>query len=378
MRSLVAAILVVIGATSSEAQSTNRYSILFHNKMSGHQVTQVSGDGSFTVDFTYRDNGRGPDLKEEFALADDGSMRRYAVKGASTFGAAIDETFTRDRDAIEWKSIVDKGNAKASGAAAYVPIECSSEVMARVVRAVALQPGGKIKALPAGQLEVEKLADERVEVNGQTREISLYALKGYLDEPYLLWMTRAPELILFAAIEPGWMHLTPEGWESVADVLEKRQLEVGRTHLETLAVKLSHRWPEPILIRNARVFDSEHATLGSAKDGFINRGRIAAIYETGALRAGRRHRHRCAKSRAAARPLRHARAHGALGDAAESRGIAEICNPRTARLEERTVAYIEADSDGQAKRFAALAFPHLKIRFGLAETLPGDRPRDKQ
>ena len=99
-----------------------------------------------------------------------------------------------------------------------------------------------------------------------------------------VWMTRAPELILFAAIEPGWMHLTPEGWESVADVLEKRQLEVGRAHLETLAVKLSHRLPEPILIRNARVFDSEHATLGPARDVFINRGKIAAIYETGAPR----------------------------------------------------------------------------------------------
>ena len=94
-------------------------------------------------------------------------------------------------------------------------------------------------------------------------------------------MTRAPELTLFAVIEPGWMHLVPEGWESVADNLEKRQLEVGRAHLEKLAVKLSHRLPEPILIRNARVFDSEHATLGSAKDVYINRGRIAAIYDTG-------------------------------------------------------------------------------------------------
>ena len=50
--------------------------------------------------------------------------------------------------------------------------------MARVVRAAARKPGGKLKALPGGELEVEKILDERVESGGKTREVSLYALKG--------------------------------------------------------------------------------------------------------------------------------------------------------------------------------------------------------
>jgi dihydroorotase-like cyclic amidohydrolase len=40
------------------------------------------------------------------------------------------------------------------------------------------------------------------------------------------------------------------------------------------------------VIRNTRVFDSEHATLGPAKDVYINRGRIAAIYDAGSTAEG--------------------------------------------------------------------------------------------
>lgn len=165
--------------------------------------------------------------------------------------------------------------------ATYVPIECSYELMARIIRAVALQRGGRLNGLPGGELEVEKLADERVEQAGKAREISLYALKGLFEAPYYIWMTRQPELVLFAAIQPGGLQLIDTGWESEVSKLENRQVEVDESLLKKLAVKLSHRVPDPILIRNARVFDSEHATLGPAKDVYVNRRRIAAIYDAG-------------------------------------------------------------------------------------------------
>lgn len=280
MRSLVA-VVVWFGAVPVQADTVTRYTILFHGEPSGAQTTRIAEDGSVTVDFSYRDNGRGPDLKEEFSIADDGTLRRYAVKGTSTFGAAIDESFTRAAGLAEWNSTSDRGSAKLSGPAAYVPIECSSEAMARIVRAVALTPGSRLKALPGGELEVEKVLDERVEVGGKTREISLYALKGLFEEPYYVWTTRQPELVLFASIFPGWMHAIETGWESAAARLESRQLEVDDALLNKLAKNLSHRLAEPILIRNVRVFDSEHATLGAASDVFINRGRISAMYEAG-------------------------------------------------------------------------------------------------
>jgi hypothetical protein len=91
MRGIITAAIVLFGGSALQAQTATRYTILFHGKTSGAQTTQIAKDGSFTVDYSYRDNGRGPDLKEEFALADDGTLRRYSAKGTSTFGAAIEE-----------------------------------------------------------------------------------------------------------------------------------------------------------------------------------------------------------------------------------------------------------------------------------------------
>jgi hypothetical protein len=278
MRYLITAIAILLATSSTPAQSVTKYNILFLGKSGGSQTTRTS-EGTVTVDYSYRDNGRGPDLKEDFTLAEDGTLVRYVGKGTSTFGAAIDETFTLLDGKAEWKSVADQGSSKPPGAAAHVPIECSNEMMAQVVRAVARKPGGRLPALPSGELSVEKLLDERVEAGGKARDVSLYALKGLTEEPYYVWLTKEPELKLFASITPGWMQVVEAGFEPVAARLETRQVEADAAELNKLAVKLSHKLPEPILIRNTRVFDSEHATLGPAKDVYINRGRIAAVYD---------------------------------------------------------------------------------------------------
>jgi hypothetical protein len=280
MRFLIA-VVILLAAIHAQADTVTRYTILFQNKPSGAQTTRVADDGTLTVDFSFRNNGRGPDLKEQFVLAEDGTLARYSVKGTSTYGGPIDESFARAGHTVEWKSSADRGTSNLVGAAAYVPVDCSSDVVARIVRAVALQPGGRLKALPGGELEVEKMLDERVEAGGKARDVSLYVLKGLYNQPSYCWTTRHPEMTFFASITPGWARIIEAGWESVADQLERRQTEADHALLNKLAVKLAHRLPEPIVFRNARVFDSERAMLGPAQDVYVNAGRIAALYETG-------------------------------------------------------------------------------------------------
>jgi Amidohydrolase family len=275
------AVISLLLAHSVQAETITRYTVLFQNKPGGAQTTRVADDGTITVDFSYRNNGRGPDLKEEFTISADGTFARYSVRGTSTYGGPIDESFTRDNDNAEWKSLSDRGNTKVSGAAAYVPVQSSPEAFARIVRAVALQPGRRLTALPAGELTVAKVLDERVESGGTTRDVSLYVLNGLYSQPSYCWTTREPEMRFFASIAPGWSQFIESGWESVADKLERRQIEADNALLHQLAVKLSHRLPDPIVIRNARVFDSEHAVLGAAQDVYISGGRIAALYEAG-------------------------------------------------------------------------------------------------
>ncbi len=94
MRFLIA-VVILVAAIPAQADTVTRYTILFQNKPSGAQTTRVADDGTVTVDFSFRNNGRGPDLKEQFVLAEDGTLARYSVKGTSTYGGPIDESFAR-------------------------------------------------------------------------------------------------------------------------------------------------------------------------------------------------------------------------------------------------------------------------------------------
>jgi hypothetical protein len=68
------------------------------------------------------------------------------------------------------------------------------------------------------------------------------------------------------------------GYESVTAELERLQLQAETKYLETLAAKHTQSLPQPILIRNVRVFDPKSKALGEPADVYVNDGRIAAIY----------------------------------------------------------------------------------------------------
>jgi cytosine/adenosine deaminase-related metal-dependent hydrolase len=283
---MLAVALIVLEAMPALAETTARYTVVCQGKPSGAQTTHTADNGTITVDYSFRNNGRGPDIKEIFKLANDGTILEYSGKGKSIFGAPIEESFTLRDGRAEWKSSSDRGAMKPSIPAAYVPLEPSPESFMRIVRAVALQPTHRLAALPGGAIAVDKLRDERLELDGKSRDVSLYAVTGVDIEPYYYWATREPEITFFALVLPGWATIIEAGWESAGERLERLQLDAAHARLRELALRLRHALPQPIVIRNARVFDAEHAKLGAARDVYINAGRITALYETGSPSQG--------------------------------------------------------------------------------------------
>ena len=59
------AMLILVAVAPARAETTVRYTVLFQGKPSGEQITRTTDDGTVTVDYHYRNNGRGPDLKEQ-------------------------------------------------------------------------------------------------------------------------------------------------------------------------------------------------------------------------------------------------------------------------------------------------------------------------
>ncbi|HEY0745394.1 MAG TPA: amidohydrolase family protein [Steroidobacteraceae bacterium] len=266
--------------STAQGATEYRYTMLFSGHVGGEHITRIADDGSIATDFSYRANGRGPDYKENLALASDGTLRRFAITGKSTFGSLVDERFERKADRAEWAGKVDHGSMKISGKAVYVPIESTIEVTGIMVRNLIHESGLKLPGIPGGELSIVKLTNTAVKNGDETRALTLYALRGPDLEPGYVWMTADGERP-FALIFPGFAQLILKGWESQAADLEKLQLEAQSAYQRDIARRDRHELAQPTLIKNARVFDSEHAALGPEQDVYVNHGRIGAVYPAG-------------------------------------------------------------------------------------------------
>jgi len=242
----------------------------------------VTRDGNkYTVEFIFKDNGRGPEEKEEFTLDDNGVFTSYRVTGTSTFGSAIDETFTRTGDKASWKTTSDKGEQTVQGAPLYQPLQGTPQTFTVALTALAKRPDGKLPMIPSGTLTARKLLEAVATKGGEKRTVQLIALTGVGFTPTTVWATTGKEPAMFAFIYPGAFHLIEEGWESNTAALEATQIAAEKEMLLDLNKRVSHALPGKTLIQNARVFDSETAKLGPARDVLIENGRIISVVPPG-------------------------------------------------------------------------------------------------
>jgi imidazolonepropionase-like amidohydrolase len=265
-------------AGSAFAAESLRYVALVDNgKQAGQQTVTVGDDGVTRVDFIFKDNGRGPELKEEFTLADDGTYRTYKVTGASTFGAPVDESFTREGDQVRWRSTSDKGDQPVTGTALYTPLGGTPAGASVVLAALAKRSDGKLPLIPSGTLSMSKVTEAEVARGEDRRKVQLVALTGIGLTPMFVWATTDESPRLFAFIFPGFLQLIEDGWQGNANALEAQQKEAEGEALVSLQQRLAHPIKGSTLIRNARVFDSEKATLGTASNVLVRDGRIVSI-----------------------------------------------------------------------------------------------------
>lgn len=285
MKPVLAFCCALLLAPSALAAETLKYVALVDGgKQAGEQTVTVGDDGTTRVDFIFKDNGRGPELKEEFRLRADGTYERYHVTGASTFGAPVDESFTREGDTGRWKSTSDSGTHAFTGTALYTPLGGTPASMSVALAALAKQPDGKLPLVPSGTLTQRTVASMDITSGKKMQTVDLLALTGIGFTPSFVWVTRGAEPRLFAYIYPGFLQLIEDGWQGSANALEARQKTAEREALVALQQRLAHPLPGTTLIRNARVFDSEKAVLGPAQDVVVRDGRILSLSPVGQSR----------------------------------------------------------------------------------------------
>ena len=264
-----------MAAEAWAAQATRHVVLVSGGKQAGHQVVTRAEDGSVTVDFIFKDNGRGPELKERYTLAADGTYRDYTVQGSSTFGAKVDETFRRAGDRATWKTTSDAGDQAVAGPAMYMALGGAPQGFSVALQALAKRPDGTLPLLPNGTLTARELTRVTAQCGGTPREARLMAVSGVGLTPNFGWVTADNEL--FAFIVPGYLQMLEEACQADGAALEEAQKRAEAALLVDIARRHAKPLPGSTLIRNARVFDSERAQLGAASDVLIRDGRIVSV-----------------------------------------------------------------------------------------------------
>lgn len=284
MRQVLGICISLLLATPAVAADAVRYVALVDGgKNAGHQVVTPNADGSVAVDYIFKDNGRGPELKETYSLAPDGTFTSYHVQGRTTFGAPVDESFSRTGDKVEWKSTSDHGEATLPAGAMYVPLGGSPQDFSVAIGALAKRADGKLPLVPSGTLTMRKVDEAEVGQGAHKQKVQLLAITGVGFTPNFVWATTGASPRMFAFIFPGFVQLIEEGWEKDGDALEKRQKQAEAKALVDLQQRMRHPLPGSTLVRNARVFDSENARVGAPSDVLLRDGRIAAITPAGSV-----------------------------------------------------------------------------------------------
>ena len=267
---------------SAAAQTEQRFSVLTQGQAAGELVLTTDAQGGSRVRFSYRDNGRGPDMDEEFSVDAQGAPVSYRVSGKSTFGGQIAETFSRDpaSGVARWTSTVDKGEQATPAGALYLPVEFSTAFSAQLMRSLLQRPALRAEAVAGGEFSVEKLAKMSLPSGGEKIDVALFALVGVGTDPFYLWLRDDPEHALFAEVWPGY-GLLPQGQEAHFDALLQRQIQAQSERLSRLQQKLARPLSGVTVIRNVRWFDAAAATIRDAADIYLFEGRITAIEAPG-------------------------------------------------------------------------------------------------
>lgn len=279
MRALLLAAL--LACTTAQAAE---YVVLIQDQPAGHLKVQVGADGRTETDYSYRDNGRGPDLRERFRLDAAGVPVEYEVTGKTTYGAEVRESFRLAEGRARWQSRFDSGDQPAAADFAFLPMDSTAVYQEAVLRLLLAR--GAEGAPSINGLRLKAQIVQRVGLpgpGGQSVPLALAVITGASAEPWYFWVRDDGSHAFFGIAWPGWA-LVEKGHEALVPALLERQRTAADERLLALRRQLAQPIPGLTLIRAVRWFDAPAALLRGPSDIWLHEGRIAAITPPGTLK----------------------------------------------------------------------------------------------
>ncbi len=249
------------------------FSVLLAGTLIGKLEVEHDG-GETRVDFEFRNNGRGPTIKEKLSLAENGLPSSWTIEGSTTFGNKVAEHFIHAGSKASWQDTTGTGSATLAEPRLYVAQEASPYAIWVYAKALLADEDHSMPVLPGGTLRIDTM--QQLSLKGEAGDLSAtaYALSGLSLNPTYFLLDDKQALV--AIISPSFA-LIREGFEAEDERLRGLATEYSAQRFELIQEKVAHNFDNPVRIRNVRIFEPSTQELGEPVSVIVNGNKIEKI-----------------------------------------------------------------------------------------------------
>ena len=259
--------------TEPTASSQESYSVIIAGTEVG--AMDVTKDGaSYAITYGYDNNGRGPSYEETVTVDAAHIPTSWTVKGHTTFGNEVEETFRMSGAAASWKDAAGASETTVDGQALYIT-QFGSPYAAYIYATSLLADDDQVMpALPAGELRLTEMESLTVEGESGPLDVTAFALSGAdLDPNYFVLDN---DNRFFAYITPRFITIR-KGFEAEEERLRNLSARFGAERFEEIQARVAKNFDGPVRIRNVRVFQPQTLDMSELVSVVINGETITAI-----------------------------------------------------------------------------------------------------
>ncbi|WP_245529066.1 amidohydrolase family protein [Aequorivita sublithincola] len=261
--------------TSSQADlpAEETYTVIISGVKVGHLNLSRSGD-TLVTDYDYKDNGRGPTIKETIVLNSEGFPVQWDITGNTTFGNDIKESYKLDGQQASWTDATGEGSAKMEQPSFYVNQSGSPYSLFMQARVLLNSKDMSVEALPAGRLQLAEL--ETITATSDAGQVNLksYALSGLDLNPSYFVLDEKKQF--FALITPRVIVIR-SGFEKEEKAMRLLAEKYSAQRYEDLQKKFAHKYDKNIRIRNVKIFDPKTLALTDLSSVVVSGDKILSI-----------------------------------------------------------------------------------------------------
>ena len=266
-------VLVSILFAAPAMAERQEYRVLTGGNDVGHLIAEVD-PGRITIDYDYKNNGRGPTIAETIVTDDAGYPTRWEIEGATTFGNPVDEEFTLTADGARWRDATGEGTAPASEARFYVPQGGSPLAAAMLARLLLADEDRAMPVLPGGTATLTPHATATFQGADGPVEATTYELGGLDLNPSYLTLDSDGDL--FAIASPRFA-IIRAGYEAADQQLRDYAQQLSTERFVRIQAEAAHDYDGPVRVRNVYVFEPETMTREGPVAVVWNGERIAGV-----------------------------------------------------------------------------------------------------